>query len=178
MNDDLDDTIIVSRSAVRGEHAQQDLDDTIVRPRGPLAAPAPVTPAAPPPPPVSLPERVDLHSFVVGGLQYRLDVPAIIGRKPGMPRVIDGVPPRLVTVPSAAQEVSSSHLEIRQRGASVIVTDLKSTNGSSVTMPLSQPRTLRQGESLVVAPGSLIDIGDGNVIRILPSFAGTVERQS
>jgi pSer/pThr/pTyr-binding forkhead associated (FHA) protein len=64
--------------------------------------------------------------------------------------------------------VSASHLEIRQLGASVVVTDLRSTNGSVVAVPGSAPHTLRQGESMVVTPGTLVDIGDGNVIEILP----------
>jgi hypothetical protein len=49
----------------------------------------------------------------------------------------------------------------------VIVTDLKSTNGSIVMVPGSVPRKLRQGESVVVSPGTLVDIGDDNVIEIL-----------
>jgi hypothetical protein len=49
----------------------------------------------------------------------------------------------------------------------VIATDLKSTNGTTVRLPGSAPVRLRQSESIVVTPGSLIEIGDGNVIEIL-----------
>jgi hypothetical protein len=48
----------------------------------------------------------------------------------------------------------------------VIVTDLRSTNGTQVRLPGSAPTRLRQGESIVVTPGSTIEIGDGNVIEI------------
>jgi pSer/pThr/pTyr-binding forkhead associated (FHA) protein len=70
-------------------------------------------------------------------------------------------------VPSPKQEVSSTHIELRQLGASVVLTDLRSTNGSIVFPPASEPRKLRQGESVVATPGTLVDIGDGNVIEIL-----------
>jgi pSer/pThr/pTyr-binding forkhead associated (FHA) protein len=76
--------------------------------------------------------------------------------------------PRLVKVASPSQEVSSTHIEVRQLGTSVVVTDMRSTNGSVVISPGAPPRKLRQGESVVVSPGSLVDIGDGNIMEILP----------
>lgn len=68
-------------------------------------------------------------------------------------------------VPSPSREVSSTHVEILQDADTVVVTDLGSTNGTTVTMPGFPPRTLRQGESLVVGAETLVDIGDG--IRIV-----------
>lgn len=97
-----------------------------------------------------------------------LDRPCTIGRLPSSPRIPTGVIPRLVRVHSPSKEVSASHLEIRQLGGSVVITDLRSTNGSIVMLPGSVPRKLRQGESVVVSPGTLVDIGDGNVLQILP----------
>lgn len=96
-----------------------------------------------------------------------LDVPAFVGRKPVAPRVPGVVFPRLVRVPSPLSEVSSTHVELRQEGASVIVTDLRSTNGTTVRMPGARPVKLRQGDSLVVRAGTLVDIGDGNILEIL-----------
>ena len=61
---------------------------------------------------------------------------------------------------------------MRQLGSSVVVTDTRSTNGSVVALPGSVPRRLRQGESVVVVPGTMVDIGDGNVVHILPMQAG------
>ncbi|MES2093966.1 MAG: FHA domain-containing protein [Actinomycetota bacterium] len=97
-----------------------------------------------------------------------LDVPALIGRRPVPPRVALGGQPRLVRVPSPGREVSATHLELRQHGASVIVTDLRSTNGTIVSIPGSSSLKLRQGESFVVSAGTVVDIGDGNTIEILP----------
>ena len=79
-----------------------------------------------------------------------------------------GIGPRLVAVQSPQREVSETHVEVRQLGGSVIVTDLRSTNGSIVQLPGNAARKLRQGESVVVSAGTLVDIGDGNIIRILP----------
>ena len=97
-----------------------------------------------------------------------LDIPALIGRKPVCPRIAIGGVPRLVRVPSPRCEVSSTHIELRQHGASVIVTDLRSTNGTIVSIPGSSSQKLRQGESLVVSAGTVVDIGDGNTVEILP----------
>jgi len=108
------------------------------------------------------------YRFSVGGDIIELDAVCFIGRKPSGPRVPSGAAPRLVRVPSATHEVSASHLEIRQLGATVVVTDLMSTNGSTVSVPGSDPILLLRGASMVVSPGTLIDIGDGNVVEILP----------
>ncbi len=97
-----------------------------------------------------------------------LDAPAILGRQPAAPRITTGRVPRLVRVPSPLQEVSGTHVEFRQQGSTVIVTDLRSTNGTVVSIPGIAPRKLRQGESIVVTIGTVVDIGDGNIIEILP----------
>jgi len=162
---DLDDTITPSR-----RHAPRDLDDTVVPGRLPASAPheqdtAPVDG----PPPVVEP-LAPRYGFRVGhsGRTVLLDVAAYVGRAPSSPRIQNGVMPKLIRVPSPNGEVSGTHLELRQLGTSIVVTDLRSTNGSTVSVPGSAPRSLRQGESMVVSPGTLVDIGDGNVIEILP----------
>ena len=162
----LDDTI--TGAAVRA--VLPDLDDTIVRaaPGGPGAGRTTVGPlSATPPPAVPVSPR---YGFRIGraGRPVRLDVAAYVGRGPKAPRIRTGESPRLVRVASPHGEVSNTHLELRQLGASVVITDLRSTNGSTVAVPGSAPHTLRQGESMVVSPGTLVDIGDGNVIEILP----------
>lgn len=174
VDEDLDDTVVVTPRVVPTDRHPVDLDDTIIRPPGESMAAAPLLAAA------GEPARTapGIHSFVVNGITYRLDVPAIIGRSPRGPRVPTGEPLTLITVASATSEVSSSHVEIRQRGTTVVVTDLRSTNGTSVTIPLSQPRRLRPSESIVVSPGSLIDIGDGTTIHILPITPNSAGRQS
>ena len=97
-----------------------------------------------------------------------LYVPAYIGRRPSTPRITGGRHPRLIRVPSPFREVSSTHLEVRQEGSIVVITDLDSTNGTIVTSPGAVPLKLRQGESVVVAAGSVVDIGDDIKIVILP----------
>lgn len=115
------------------------------------------------------------YRFTVNGHEpISLDRPAHIGRRPALSRVPQRIRPRLVRVPSPNNEVSSTHLEIRQEGTTVIVTDLRSTNGTVVTIPGSPPVALRPGESRVVMPGSLIDIGDGNLVEILALARPTV----
>lgn len=94
-----------------------------------------------------------------------LDVPAYVGRAPRAPRIVRQHPPRLVTVPSPNGEISGTHVGISHEADAVVVTDLGSTNGTTVAGAGSTPRTLRQGESLVVGEGAVVDIGDG--IRIV-----------
>ncbi|QEE61731.1 FHA domain-containing protein [Salinibacterium sp. dk2585] len=127
--------------------------------------------------PAPNPAVASTYRFTVNSHEpIELDRPAHIGRRPSLPRVPQRVRPRLVRVPSPKQEVSSTHLEVRQEGASVVLTDLRSTNGTTVTMPGATPRALRPGESLVVTPGTVVDIGDGNVLEILPLQRTTGER--
>ncbi|WP_158863963.1 FHA domain-containing protein [Leifsonia sp. AG29] len=107
-------------------------------------------------------------SFAVrlpSGESIPLDEPVVLGRRPVAPRVGSGPVPRLVAVASATQEVSSTHARIEQSGDAVVVTDLRSTNGTRVTGPGGSVR-LRPGESRVVLIGARVDIGDGNIIEI------------
>jgi len=144
-----------------------DLDDTVLSVARLPITEAPITEAGDA---ATAPPSVPHYGFRVGenGRAVWLDVAAYIGRAPVVPRIQNGPLPRLVKVASPRREVSSTHLEIRQLATSIIVTDLRSTNGSVVSVPGGPPRSLRQGESLVVTPGTLVDIGDGNVVEILP----------
>ena len=170
---DFDDTVRpADRPAATGVGG--DLDDTIVGRQGPastdVAASAPPrAPAAPARPSTPAPQPAR-YGFRIGRSERTvlLDVAAYVGRSPSSPRISTGELPKLIRVQSPQGEVSGTHLEIRQLGTSVIVTDLRSTNGSTVSVPGSAPRSLRQGEAMVVTPGTLVDIGDGNVIEILP----------
>lgn len=161
MERDLDDTVIKPPRPL--EHQYPDDSDSFVRMRRP--APESGDRFAPL---GSEPQSSDTaYGFVVNSHQpIGLDRPAYLGRKPSAPRIPSGHRPRLVRVPSPLGEVSSTHLELRQMGTMVIATDLGSTNGTQVRLPGSAPIRLRQGESIVVTPGSLIEIGDGNVIEI------------
>ncbi len=173
MTDDLDDTVIVRKgpSPTSSSPAPPDSEQTVVVARRDeiLVRSGEISTSKAPPAGRSLPRR-GFYAFRVGSADppLLLDRPCIVGRRPSAPRVPEGESPLLVTVPSVLKEVSASHIELRQRGSTVVVTDLRSTNGSTVLMPGSRPRKLRQGESVVVSPGTLVDIGDDNVLQILP----------
>ena len=145
------------------------------RPADAAAATAPPPPAdtasVPRPPETRRPYRVRMADGVV----VSLDLTVYLGRKPSVPRIASDRRVRLVAVPSAAKEVSATHLELRQTGEAVVATDMRSTNGSTITVPGSKPRTLLRGESAVVTPGTIIDLGDGNVLELLSPERLTAE---
>ncbi len=97
-----------------------------------------------------------------------LDLPVLIGRSPRQPRVTSGVEPRMIEVESRDHQVSSTHIQLEQVGDAVVVTDLRSTNGTFVSSREGLKSRLKPGESIVVLPGALVDIGDGNIIEITP----------
>ncbi len=150
---DTSDTVLIPRAG------GPDVADTVLRPRA--AAPVgeqPRVSSGPPP-----------YRFRVGHQPaLPLDAPVLIGRSPRGPRIPVVPAPRLIAVPSPQQEVSSTHLELRQLGTTVVATDLRSTNGSTVRLPGNRPRMLTAGESVVVSPGTLIELGDGVTLEILP----------
>ncbi|GAB3616179.1 hypothetical protein GCM10027416_07360 [Okibacterium endophyticum] len=114
-----------------------------------------------------------LYGFRInGGQAYPLDAVHYFGRNPRQPRIPLPDPSRLVPVVSASKSVSATHLEVKQVGDAIVATDLRSTNGTSVILPGKHWQRLRAGETIVVVPGTFIDIGDGNVIEILPPWPG------
>lgn len=124
------------------------------------------TPAAPERP---APVRPSTFAFrVKDGQPYPLDVVHYLGRNPKQPRIPLDEPVRLFSVASPTKLVSSTHLELRQQGDSVVVTDLRSTNGTSVILPGRAWQRLRAGQGIAVIPGTFIDVGDGVVLEILP----------
>ncbi|WP_314147936.1 FHA domain-containing protein [uncultured Leifsonia sp.] len=132
------------------------------------AEPFPATePVILPPPPATFGVRTPQGDILP------LDVPVLIGRRPAPPRVDAGVLPRLLTVPSPTQEVSGTHVRIEQSGDAVVVTDLRSTNGTRLLRPGSGPVGLRPGESAVALRGTAVEIGDGNIIEITAVPSGS-----
>jgi len=137
------------------------------------AAPVPLEtdgarPPQEPPPVVSRPvARLVLSS----GETVEVDRAVLVGRSPEARRFTSGDQPMLVTVPSPAQEISSTHLEIRPgSGAdhgSAVVTDLGSTNGTVVVQPGLPPEDLQPGIAVQLVPGAIIDLGDGVTIQVI-----------
>jgi hypothetical protein len=100
-----------------------------------------------------------------------VDRAILVGRAPEARRFPSSEQPRLVTVPSPQQEISSTHLEIRPgSGAdhgSAVVTDLGSTNGTVVVQPGLAPEDLQAGIAVQLIPGAVIDLGDGLTIQVV-----------
>jgi len=156
------------------------VDDTVVLDRGMVhraapAVPAPATAAVPAGEPIDEPDddtvrRAVRYRFrLATGEELSLDKVYRIGRSPRPRRIQAGEVMELVAVASATAIVSGNHLEIRQDGDAVVVTDLGSTNGTLVRFSLGRTQRLRSGASLTVLPGTTVDIGDGNLIEILPA---------
>ncbi|MBU4465005.1 MAG: FHA domain-containing protein [Actinobacteria bacterium] len=90
-----------------------------------------------------------------------LDRTVVIGRRPRSTRVSGTDLPHLIAVESPQQDISRSHVEVRVEGDSILVTDLHTTNGTTLQRVGADPVHLQAGERTVVVPGDTIDLGDG-----------------
>jgi hypothetical protein len=137
-------------------------DGTVVaEPRLPAAPTGPAAPTAPAAP------RTRVPSIRIGDRVLRLDRPVVVGRRPALPRVLRGPVPELVTVPSITGQVSSSHVLVHAEGEAAVVDDLRSTNGTVIRPAGAAPFRMPAGASNVVLTGTVVEIGDGNVIEVL-----------
>ncbi len=118
-------------------------------------------PAVVAPAPIPEPARTTARAVGSTGEEIPLDRPVVLGRKPRVSRVGSGAVPRLVAVPSPEQDISRSHLEIRPEGASVLVVDLGSTNGTTLLRPGQLPVRLHPNEAVLVVEGDTVDLGEG-----------------
>ncbi|MFC4787071.1 FHA domain-containing protein [Nocardioides sp. MAHUQ-72] len=104
------------------------------------------------------------------GETVEVDRAVLVGRAPEARRFTSTEQPRLVTVPSPNQEISSTHLEIRPgSGAdhgSAVVTDMGSTNGTVLVQPGLPPEDLQPGIAVQLIPGAVVDLGDGVTIQV------------
>ena len=134
----------------------------------PDAEPPGIPGQAPAPPVTSRPVAQLVFS---NGETIEVDRAVLVGRSPEARRFASGDQPRLVSVPSPNQEISSTHLEIRPgSGAdhgSAVVTDLGSTNGSVLVQPGLPPEDLTPGVAVQLIPGAIIDLGDGVTIQVI-----------
>ncbi|HET8961232.1 FHA domain-containing protein [Nocardioides sp.] len=132
----------------------------------PLAAPG-IPGQAPAPDVVA---RAVARLVFSSGETVEVDRPVLVGRAPQPQRHQASEEPRLVTVPSPQQEISSTHLEVRAgSGAdhgSAVVTDLGSTNGTVLVQPGLAPEDLPAGVAVQLLPGAIIDLGDGVTIQV------------
>ena len=102
------------------------------------------------------------------GDELEVDRTVLVGRAPEARRFTSAEQPRLFTVASPNQEISSTHLEVRPgAGAdhgSAVVTDLGSTNGTVLVQPGLPPEDLQPGIAVCLVPGAILDLGDGVTI--------------
>lgn len=132
--------------------------------------PPPLPPGIPGQEPAPGVTKVVARLVISSGQTVDVDRVTVIGRAPESKQYAEEDPPRLVTVPSAHYEISSTHIEVRPgTGAdhgTAVITDLASTNGTVVVQPGLGPQDLAPGEPVQLLPGALIDIGDGITIQV------------
>ncbi|WP_439563713.1 FHA domain-containing protein [Microcella sp.] len=169
----VDDTVLRPRAPHRhiAPPVEPDLDDTIIRlVEPPAARPAPLLPTEAlavveppaPPSPVEWAMRVRGTTTVVP-----LDLPVIIGRRPGGPRPTEHPVPRRVVIPADRADVSARHARIERIGHTLVVSDLGSTNGVVVHWSTGSILRLRPAESCAVLPDAIIVLGDGVEIEFV-----------
>ena len=101
------------------------------------------------------------------GSTIDLDRPVLIGRAPS-DSGFENAQPHLLTVPSPSQDISRTHLLVAPEGEAIVVTDLHSTNGTTVVRPGPgvERLTLPSGQSVTVEVGSVLELGDEVAILI------------
>lgn len=102
----------------------------------------------------------------INGTTHLLTKPLIIGRLPAAP-LRGGQAVNLVMVASPEGLVSSTHARVEVQGDVVVVTDLRSTNGTRVIIPGQPSVLLAPGDSMALGVGAIIDLGDGNRLEVL-----------
>lgn len=102
----------------------------------------------------------------INGTKHLLNKPIILGRLPAAP-LRGGQAFNLVMVASPEGLVSSTHARVEVQGDVVVVTDLRSTNGTRVIIPGQPTVLLAPGDSMALGVGAIIDLGDGNRLEVL-----------
>ena len=119
--------------------------------------------------------RAPLRIEIADGRVVPVDRTLVVGRDPAAPRVLEPTGALLVRVPSPRGEVSASHVELRPAPGAVELRDLRSRNGTAVLRPGRGRERLGSGAAVVLAAGSIVDLGDGAVLRVLaPENPGDV----
>jgi FHA domain len=174
-----DDTVIGADETVIGaDETIISADDTVISADDTVISVTELTdggnlaPTQPMPRIPDVPARVSAPTSVftlrlVTGARYGLSSAVIVGRAPRVARLSTDDAVQLVSVSSREGLVSSTHAELRQVGDVVVVTDLRSTNGTRVTLPNGVSRQLAPGDSMALGEGAVVDIGDGNRIEVL-----------
>jgi hypothetical protein len=104
--------------------------------------------------------------FASDGGTAELDRAVLVGRAPD-PGRSSFKDPRLLTVQSPGHDISRTHVQVAPDGWQIVVTDLQSTNGTTLVRPggYDQQR-LTPGEPVPVQLGSVLELGDGVSVTI------------
>ncbi len=90
-----------------------------------------------------------------------LDRSVLLGRAPKLGEGLAAHDrPHVVKVPSPERDVSRNHVEVILEGWHVLIRDLGTTNGTTVTLPGDTPVRLRANDQQVLEPGSLVSMAD------------------
>ena len=90
-----------------------------------------------------------------------LDRGVILGRAPSVdPAIPVASRPHVVKVASPLRDVSRNHLEVILEGWHVMVRDLGTTNGTTVTLPGRGPVQLVGHDQQVLEPGAIVALAD------------------
>lgn len=157
----LDETVVSSPRAPEPDDGDDDHTISLAEARA-LRGDAPPPPAPPPPAPVRAPAQLVLST----GQTVLLDRPVVIGRRPRSTRVAGADLPHLVAVPSPQQDISRNHVEVRVEGDSILVTDLATTNGTTLHRSGADPMRLHPEEKTVARVGDVLDLGDGVIVTV------------
>jgi len=110
--------------------------------------------------PVTVPRPVLGVLRMSTGDMITLDRSVLMGRGPSSERLVGGERPHVVRVPSPNKDISRTHLEVRLDGWHVLVTDLRSTNGTFVTLPGREPERLRPDAPAQIEPGTVVSLAE------------------
>lgn len=91
----------------------------------------------------------------------------VIGRAPDASRGPAGV--GTMRVPSPGNDISRSHVLVQPEGRQARITDLDSTNGTTIQLADDEPFLLEDGQSVLVPIGTVLNLGDGVSLRIEPA---------
>ena len=100
------------------------------------------------------------------GREVVVDRPLLVGRAPQARNASGSTLPTLVTVDD--EYVSSTHLEIRPAGDSLLVTDV-SSNGTVLRRADAPAVPMRRGEPTEVFDGAVLQISDDFSISVIVS---------
>ena len=164
---DEDDPTPTGETPVVPASPEHDGQTTVGAPSGPVDRP-PHGIAGQPQAPAVTARPVAKMVFSTGEV-VDVDRAILVGRAPEARRFASTDQPRLVTVASPNQEISSTHLEIRPGSGAdhgmAVVTDLGSTNGTVLVQPGLPPEDLQAGIAVSLIPGAILDLGDGVTVQ-------------